>query len=344
MARWVVGIVALIFLVGGFGIGIVVADSTSSQMDNPEGAHTLSEPPEGPHVVIEIRPTTEGHAEWSIQYRFNVSTETQAEAFNELAEEVIEGDRTLELDRSTVEGFRDQSIASTDRHMEILNAQWSAEVEGDIGTLSFEFTWTNFITRSDERVYLDDVFRTADGTWLSNLDEGVRLAIVTPEEYVIDEAPASATQDDRGLIFDGPMQLDRGDLTVVYSDTTFVDDGLPWQMFAFFLAVIAVTGLMIAAGYRQSSRTHGSPVADAEGHPGDPLDEIDEELLSDTERVERLLRENGGRMKQASIVEETDWSNAKVSQLLSEMAEEGRVEKLRIGQENLISLPEYAAE
>ncbi|MFB6132886.1 MAG: helix-turn-helix transcriptional regulator [Halanaeroarchaeum sp.] len=76
---------------------------------------------------------------------------------------------------------------------------------------------------------------------------------------------------------------------------------------------------------------------DAAGAPD--ASEPDPELLSDEERVERLLRENGGRMKQARIVEETRWSNAKVSQLLSAMAEEGRVEKLRLGRENLISLP-----
>jgi uncharacterized membrane protein len=69
-------------------------------------------------------------------------------------------------------------------------------------------------------------------------------------------------------------------------------------------------------------------------------EEIDEELLSDEERVERLLTSNGGRMKQADIVKETDWSNAKVSQLLSSMEEEGRIDKLRIGRENLISFPD----
>ena len=63
-------------------------------------------------------------------------------------------------------------------------------------------------------------------------------------------------------------------------------------------------------------------------------------LLSDEERVERLLRQNDGRMKQANIVRETDWSDAKVSQLLSAMDEAGRIEKLRIGRENLISLSE----
>jgi len=65
----------------------------------------------------------------------------------------------------------------------------------------------------------------------------------------------------------------------------------------------------------------------------------DPELLSDEERVEYLLERNGGRMKQANIVKETGWSNAKVSQLLSSMDDDGRVDKLRIGRENLISLP-----
>lgn len=69
-------------------------------------------------------------------------------------------------------------------------------------------------------------------------------------------------------------------------------------------------------------------------------DEQDVELLSDEERVERLLERNGGRMRQADIVSETGWSDAKVSQLLSAMADEGRVDKLRLGRENLISFPD----
>ena len=67
---------------------------------------------------------------------------------------------------------------------------------------------------------------------------------------------------------------------------------------------------------------------------------VDTELLSDEERVEHLLERNGGRMKQADIVNETGWSNAKVSQLLSAMDDEDRINKLRIGPENLISLPD----
>jgi hypothetical protein len=85
------------------------------------------------------------------------------------------------------------------------------------------------------------------------------------------------------------------------------------------------------------SETAGGP---EDGTEAEDDDGVDEELLSDEERVERLLERNGGRMKQANIVSETGWSNAKVSQLLSAMDDEDRIDKLRIGRENLITLPD----
>jgi hypothetical protein len=78
--------------------------------------------------------------------------------------------------------------------------------------------------------------------------------------------------------------------------------------------------------------------------PAEPFAGVDESLLSDEERVLRLLEANGGRMKQATIVAETGWSNAKVSQLLSRMADDDEIDKLRIGRENLISLPDVDVE
>jgi uncharacterized membrane protein len=59
---------------------------------------------------------------------------------------------------------------------------------------------------------------------------------------------------------------------------------------------------------------------------------------SDEQRVLELLRENNGRIKQARIVERTDWSKSKVSLLLSEMESNDQISKLRVGRENLISL------
>jgi hypothetical protein len=93
------------------------------------------------------------------------------------------------------------------------------------------------------------------------------------------------------------------------------------------------------AGPTAPADASGAEASGAEPEEGDEGSEVDLELLSDEERVEHLLRQNGGRMKQANIVRETNWSNAKVSQLLSAMDEADRIDKLRIGRENLITLP-----
>lgn len=89
-------------------------------------------------------------------------------------------------------------------------------------------------------------------------------------------------------------------------------------------------------GVAASVTENGGGAATADAGPAP----VDTDLLSDEERVEHLLELNGGRMKQANIVDETGWSNAKVSQLLSAMDDDERINKLRIGRENLISLPD----
>ena len=83
-----------------------------------------------------------------------------------------------------------------------------------------------------------------------------------------------------------------------------------------------------------SAAEPGSPVESEQ--PAEPA-VPEEELLSDEDRVIELLEQNGGRMKQVNIVENTEWSKSKVSMLLSDMEDEGLISKLRVGRENIIS-------
>jgi flagellar basal body-associated protein FliL len=82
-----------------------------------------------------------------------------------------------------------------------------------------------------------------------------------------------------------------------------------------------------------SERAVGASTADAGQEQTPTTDE-----QSDEQRVVELLEENDGQMKQAKIVEHTDWSKSKVSMLLSEMESDDEISKLRVGRENLISL------
>ncbi|MFC5366502.1 helix-turn-helix transcriptional regulator [Salinirubrum litoreum] len=111
-----------------------------------------------------------------------------------------------------------------------------------------------------------------------------------------------------------------------------------------------------AGGTSDGQTTHGA-AAGASGAAGagavagadddEPMPEPsvpDEELLADDDRVVRMLRQHGGRMKQVKIVDETGWSKSKVSMLLSDMEEEGTISKLRVGRENVISLAGHEPE
>lgn len=69
------------------------------------------------------------------------------------------------------------------------------------------------------------------------------------------------------------------------------------------------------------------------------VDLPDRTEVTDDRRVEALLESSGGRLKQSTIVDSTEWSKAKVSRLLSSMEDEGRIRKVKVGRENLICLP-----
>ena len=271
---------------------------------------------------------------------------------------------------------RTMRIQGVDREVTVHENPSEFEVADDetvaVGELRLTFVWTEFLGTDGENLVLGDALTTPEGTWLRSLGEGQALEVATPERYTVTGTPgATVPLRDNAVIIEGPRTFAEGErVAVVYASTGPV--GPPWEMLT---AAIVVAALLIAGsvvGYRRmetnggdgtgaagatgdgdgvSRETDEDPDAsggtvessDAEEDPDGSVGSEPEEdvsLLSDEERVERLLTENGGRMRQADIVSETGWSDAKVSQLLSEMADGGRVEKLRLGRENLISLPD----
>jgi len=205
------------------------------------------------------------------------------------------------------------------------------------------------------------VLTTANGVWLEGLDDGETLLLRPPSGYgvlsaKVDEDFASIVGD-ASIRWTGPATFDETSLR-----TSFIGNGgtgvpppdgsssVPVWLLAIGLVLLA--GILVVYVVRQrwpspdddeaaptAGTADGADPAEAPATNSDG-GSVDADLLSDEERVKRLLNRNGGRMKQADIVEETDWSNAKVSQLLSAMEEDGEINKLRIGRENLISFPD----
>jgi hypothetical protein len=168
--------------------------------------------------------------------------------------------------------------------------------------------------------------------------------------------PSNATDpdtDDDGLL-DG-RELDMGlDPTDPDTDGDLLNDHLetrlgtdpdsPVDVIGF---VVAVVGGAVGLRWWLRKRDEGEPAAQPAGGDGPPAEspespspdpQPDPDLLSPDERVEQLLEREGGRMRQAEIVETVEWSKAKVSRTLSDMEEAGVIDRFQLGRENVVTL------
>ncbi|WP_435124007.1 DUF7343 domain-containing protein [Halobaculum sp. D14] len=91
---------------------------------------------------------------------------------------------------------------------------------------------------------------------------------------------------------------------------------------------------------------------DADGAPGEPGEsgggaaaarqeptEPPLDTLTNEDAVLAVLRRNGGRIRQSTLVDETGWSKSKVSRVLSRMADDDKVTKINVGRGNVVTLP-----
>ncbi|WP_135667477.1 helix-turn-helix transcriptional regulator [Halorhabdus rudnickae] len=357
--------------------GLVVGGASPQQMTGD--APTTSpqqvsgeEPTTNTTIAIALEAT--GDARWTVSMTVPLDDETDVEAFRSTGD-TFEAGESDALSIETFRRFADLASQATGREMTLRDVTRNATVSNETGRLELGFTWGNFSSRDGSSLAVGDAFASPSGTWLDGLTATQRLVIQSPPSSEITSAPKEFSN--RTIFWTGPTSLDPSALSITYRlETTPSGSGGGFSLQAMALVVMAVGAVVGIYLFRQRSPTDvddarsasvpdssdeiddtGSepdrpeagnesvgadavPAGGAVSETDDDSPAIDRELLSDEEYVEALIEHNGGRMKQAAIVEETGWSNAKVSQLLSSMADDGHIEKLRIGRENLISFPD----
>jgi uncharacterized membrane protein len=324
-------------------------------------ASAQSAPSTEAETAITVALQSDGDARWQIETQLPLNSTNETRSFRGLGEDYVEGDTAVGYSIETFRVVSANVSEQTGREMAIANVSRSWDItEGNAttngtGTLSVAFTWENFTRVDGDRVVVGDVFQT-EPQWFPGLAAGQRLRIQAPRNYYVQSA--NTGHDNATLQFEGPTTFDGNEFEAEFAPSGDGGGGQftptpPLEIPVLGIGAAVATIAIAAIAYRLTRRRErpGEEIPgeaeqpartdpDEAGEPDDPFADVDETLLSDEERIERHLEAAGGRMKQAKIVEKTGWSNAKVSQVLSGMADEGRVEKLRIGRENLISLPD----
>ncbi len=303
-----------------------------------------------PELIYDIQIESDGDARWQLRAMFPTDTDARVEAFDELAADFRddEGETYLSIEPYQV------AVATLDenfeRSMTIEDENRSVNRSNETGQLIVRFRWTNFARTEGEHIFVGDVFREGEYRWFTRLTERESLVIRPPANYTVESSGAPLV--DRVMRLEGPTEVEVSQLSGTFQGppggsqsspglTAIVGGLLGLAGGAVLVLFLTVFGNPLAGGMFESDEPAGDEErAEEEDRSTDSSAIPDETLLRDEERVLALILAKDGRMKQADIVTETDWSNAKVSQLLTQMAEEGQIEKLRIGRENLIRLPQ----
>lgn len=363
-------VAAIALTVAALGVPTVVADPPGSEDGVPRTVAGTQLDPDS--VLMRVTVHENGTATWVVEYRVRFDDEASREAFGAVATNVSEDPSGFAAP------FRERMAAtvasaerSTGREMDLRDVRVSAREEAvpqPRGVVAYRFTWRGFAADYGDRLEVGDA--------LSGLvlDEETTLLVDWSEDYEA-ASVAPAPEDDgrsHAAAWSGPLAFGADEPSITLS----APDGLPVPLPVLGVAVVAaVLGGAVVFRRRRSGRAAGddgppatAPSADGDAATGDASggadagatgadgaweadareqpaggtngEATDPALLSNAERVLRLLRERGGRMKQQDIVSALDWTEAKTSRVVADLRESGDAEVFRLGRENVVSLPD----
>jgi hypothetical protein len=354
VARVAPVVAALLLVIPALAAGPAVADGSERR-----SAVLPAVGVEYDDVLLSVDLRADGDAVWRISYRVRLDDANTTEAFEDLRADVRENPENYTDDfRRRLSGTADSAENVTGREMAIRNVTVTAETRQlpqEYGVITYRFEWTNFAAVEGDRIRAG---AAVEGLFL---DESTTLLFTWPDTHRVERVTPRESADvgsDR-VSWSGPLEFAGGEPALVLTSaptetettTSTAASGDDPPLVAVVLALLLAVGVVVSYAHRRpsagsgggSTGSGGAPAATDAEEPESGADERPAELLSNEEQVVRLLESEGGRMKQQAVVRELDWTEAKTSQVISGMREDGEVETFRIGRENVVTLPDEDA-
>ncbi|OVE83546.1 hypothetical protein B2G88_13990 [Natronolimnobius baerhuensis] len=331
--------------------------------DDQTGSDRLTDASEI-HIVVSVH---ENHsATFEVDYRFENNSESNWETLRDDIETNTE--EYAEAERSAWNNTKAEGENATEREMEIRDLSIETDTSSapqDLGHVKISFEWTAFAYGELNRLEVDESLTGM------TLMQDTTMQLFPPAGYVIsngdedteddtDEATAESVfwhGDEVDFASDPPtvVMIENGNTNEAETEPESPDPdpepnpAMPWLIVAAALVLLVVvaavgwwlrdTGIVGPTEVTQPEETAASG-PEAQPDPAKSVTEPPPELLSNEERVLRLLEQRGGRIKQQEVVSQLDWTEAKTSQVVSGLREDDDIEVFRIGRENVLSLPD----
>lgn len=291
-------------------------------------------PDNGYKTTYTINVKDDGTAIWYVEYRTQLVTKEDFEAFENYTEQLkpVYLNEFRELMQKSVSAASN----ATSRKMTAGGFTGDARNEtaptGNYGVVRYSFTWTDFAKLdSNKNLNIGDVF--VGGLYLSNDNT---LIIQFPQGYTAEQVTPQPDTVRDGMIWYGLRSFNAGEPNIV-----LLRPSISWMLYALAF-IILVAGIAVIFKIRKNKvQVTGAPSAEVIETAGETVHEemADMANMMDLEeRIAALLKENGGSLYQSDIVKKLDLPKSTVSSALNGLHTKNTIQKIKKGRENLIRL------
>lgn len=276
------------------------------------------------YVQYKIQLGTDGKAVWTV---------TQVTAINGPVDTLTDFQQKVAslIDAATNQTKRAMSL---DPNSLVISTSSSSN-ESKI--VEYMFTWLNFSVIQNTIVTFGDVFSVSN--FFNQLYGDGALVISYPSTYTIKSvapAPDVSNNSSQTLEWLGTQFFVNGsphiELTAFSPPTT--SNGNNWELPVLIGVASAAVATALAGGFMLRRRKRKTVEA-AEMH------KLAESFIeSEEQKIVNIIQSNGGTMLQSAVTEQSRFSKAKASQLLSALEKKGIVRRYKKGRDKIVTLAE----
>jgi uncharacterized membrane protein len=274
------------------------------------------------YVEYKVQINGDNSADWAITRVSGINTDIDVAGFQERAITLV--------DAAANETHREMAVDEDSLQM-VDEISWETQSRKTV----YAFTWQNFSTSENGKITFGDVFRVKD--FFGQLYGDGALQISYPSTYaVFSVSPRPDERDDsvQTLKWLGTEYFINGEHEIVLVDKSQGMSSDEWQQYIIIAGLAVAVAVPLAGVYVFRRRKLKALASKAAVAAGVPLVESDEE------KIIKLIRSSGGKMRQSAIAEQCRFSKAKTSQLLAALEQKGVITRYKRGRDKIVTLNE----
>ncbi len=275
------------------------------------------------YIEYKVQIHGDNSADWTITRISGIDTDIDVAGFQERIITLIEAaanetQREMAVDENSLQLIDDIS--------------WETQSRRTV----YAFKWQNFSTVENGKITFGDVFYIAD--FFGQLYGDGALQITYPSTHsILSVSPRPDDRDDsvQTLKWLGTGYFINGEPEIVLVDKAQSGDW--WQQYAVIGAILMAAVASLAIGVYVFRRRKAKARVATTAAPGGML-----LIESDEEKIVKLIRSSGGKMRQSAVTEQCRFSKAKTSQLLAALEQKGVITRYKRGRDKIVTLNERA--